>query len=223
MKYLVLMISGQVVVLNLCRFSYSSYAEGDLSYLINTTSFIDVFNYTGDYKDLFTIGLFSSTNQISIILFMLLAINIYNLYLYPKVRNFLLVILQCTSMIIIGTKVAALGSMIILVISLLMYYFFVFLKKEKHNLKYSLKHILSINFMGSIILISPFTRLYTEDIPGTGFKNDLSVAEIENVRNDFEINQEDLSNLDSFSSDTNDLSLDNLSLDDLPDFSMDDF
>lgn len=40
---------------------------------------------------------------------------------------------------------------------------------------------------------------------------------------DFEINQEDLSNLDSFSSDTNDLSLDNLSLDDLPDFSMDDF
>ena len=40
---------------------------------------------------------------------------------------------------------------------------------------------------------------------------------------DFEINQEDLSNLDSFSSNTNDLSLDNLSLDDLPDFSMDDF
>lgn len=40
---------------------------------------------------------------------------------------------------------------------------------------------------------------------------------------DFEINQEDLPNLDSFSSDTNDLSLDNLSLDDLPDFSMDDF
>lgn len=40
---------------------------------------------------------------------------------------------------------------------------------------------------------------------------------------DFEINQEDLSNLDSFSNDTNDLSLDNLSLDDLPDFSMDDF
>lgn len=40
---------------------------------------------------------------------------------------------------------------------------------------------------------------------------------------DFEINQEDLSNLDSFSSDTNDFSLDNLSLDALPDFSMDDF
>lgn len=183
MKYLVIMISGQIILLNLCRFSYGSYAEGASELLINKSSFIDVFNYSGDYKNLLTVGLFSSTNQISIILFMLLSINIYNLYLHSKIKNLLLVVIQCISMIIVGTKVAALGSVIVLIISLLMYYFFVILKKEKHNKEYSLMHISSIIIVLIIFLISPFTKLYTEDIPGTGFKNDLPVEEIKTIRN----------------------------------------
>ena len=191
MKYLVIMISGQIVILNLCRFSYSSYAEGASSYLINKTNFIDVFNYTDDYKNLLTVGLFESTNQISIILFMLLSINIYNLYLQPKIKNLLLVVLQCVSMIIIGTKVAALGSILVLVATIIMYYFFVILKREKLELKYSLMHITSIIIVSIIFFISPFTRLYTEEIPGTGFKNDLPKEEIQTIRNKID---EDLSN-----------------------------
>lgn len=57
----------------------------------------------------------------------------------------------------------------------------------------------------------------------TAVLKDAQNIDFSDSSDDFEINQEDLSNLDSFSSDTNDLSLDNLSLDDLPDFSMDDF
>jgi len=197
MKYLVIVISGQILLLNICRFSYGSYAFGDESYLINTSSFIDVFNYNGDYKNLFTIGLFSSTNQISIILFMLLSINIYNLYLNPKIKNILLVILQCVSMIIIGTKVAALGSLLILIATLLMYYFFVLLKREKHNFKYSIMHILSIILVASIFFISPFFRFYTEKIPGTGFKDDLSVEEIQTIRDkiDEELTDEEITKI----------------------------
>lgn len=190
MKYLVFMISGQIVLSNILRFSYGSYSDGRASYLINKTSFIDVFNYEGDYKKLFTKGLFSSANQISIILFMLLPMNIYNLYLHPKKRNIILVFLQCLSMIIIGTKVAAAGSILVLIATLLMYYFFCILKREKHNLKYSLMHISSIILVSIIFVISPFTRLYTEKIPGTGFKNDLPVEEIETIRNKID---EDLS------------------------------
>ena len=191
MKYLVIMISGQIIMLNLCRFSYSSYADGTAAYLINKTNFFDVFNYEGDYKKLFTVGLFSSTNQISIILFMLLAFNIYNLYLHPKIKNLILLVVQCISMIIVGTKVAAAGSLIVLVISLMMYYFFVILKREKHNLNYSLMHISSIIIVSLIFSISPFIKFYTEKIPGTGFKNDLSVEEIENIREKID---DDLSN-----------------------------
>lgn len=182
MKYLVILISGQIVLLNLCGYSYSSYAFGDEALMINKSNFFDVFGYTGDYKKLLTVGLLSSTNQVSIILFMLLAINIYNLYLKPNIKNCLLVILQCFSMIIIGTKVAALGSILILVVTLVMYYFFVILKKEKYVKKYSLMHISLILIVSGLLAISPFTRLYTEKIPGTGFKNDLSIEEIEEVR-----------------------------------------
>lgn len=57
----------------------------------------------------------------------------------------------------------------------------------------------------------------------TAVLKDAQNIDFSDSSDDFEINQEDLSNLDSFSSDTNDLSLDNLPLDDLPDFSMDDF
>ena len=182
MKYLVIMISGQIILLNLCGFSYSSYASGPSQYQINSSSFVDVFNYKGDYKNLFTVGLFSSANQISIILFMLQAINIYNLYLYPKIKNLLLLLIQSISMIIIGTKIAAAGSLIVLIVSLAMYYFFVILKKEKHNFKYSILHVSSIIIISLIFLISPFIKFYTEKIPGTGFKNDLSVEEIETIR-----------------------------------------
>lgn len=183
MKYLVLFISGQVVLLNLCGFSYSSYALGSDSYVINKYNFFDVFKYTGDYKNLFTVGLLPSANQVSITLFMILGINVYNLYLYPKIKNLLLVLLQCFSMIIIGTKVAALGSLLILIASLFMYYFFVIFRLEKYNKKYSLMHISVIVLVSIILAISPFARLYTEDIPGTGFKNDLSIEDIERVRN----------------------------------------
>lgn len=182
MKYLVIVISGQIVVLNLCGFSYSTYAFGNDSFLINKTNFFDVFGYTGDYKNLFTIGLMSSANQISIILFMLLAINVYNLYLCPKTKNLLLIFLQCFSMIIIGTKVAALGCLLILFATLFMYYFFVILKRDKHNKRYSLMHIGLIVMVSIVLMVSPFARLYTEKIPGTGFKNDLSIEEIKRVR-----------------------------------------
>lgn len=182
MKYLIILISGQIVLLNLCRFSYSSYASDNPSLLINTSSFIDVFTHTGDYKDLLTVGLFSSTNQISIILFMLLPINIYNLYLEPRIKNCLYVILQCISMIIIGTKVAALGMFLVLIITISMYFFFVILKKEIHQKKYTYLHLASIVMVLPVFLISPFAKLYTEEINKTGFKNDLSKEYIQETR-----------------------------------------
>lgn len=197
MKYLIIMISGQIVLLNLFRFSYGSYAEGDASFLINKSSFIDAFNYTDDYKNLLTVGLFSSTNQISIILFMLLSINIYNLYLNPKIKNLLLVVLQSISMIIIGTKVAALGSVLVLIASLVMYYVFVILKREKHNRSYSLMHIGVLVIVLIVFFVSPFRRLYSEQVSGAGFKNDLPAEEIETIRNqiDEELTNEEITQI----------------------------
>lgn len=189
-KYLVLMISGQIVLLNLFRYSYGSYAQGDKSFLINTSNFFDVFTHQGDFKELMTVGLFSSTNQISIILLMLLPLNIYNLYLKSNKRNASLVILQVISMIIIGTKVAATGSIMILIASLIMYYFFVLLKREKYNKKYTLNHILCIIIGILVISVSPFSKFYQDKATGNEFKNDPPATEMESIRE--QINTENL-------------------------------
>ena len=179
MKYLVLMISGQIIILNLFRYSYGSYADELMPFLINKTSFIDVFRYN-NFKELLTVGLFYSTNQISLVLFMLLPLNIYNMYLNPKIKSLLLVVLQGISMIIVGTKVAALGSILVLLSTILMYIFFVVIKNEKYNLKYILMHIGVIIIIGIILWISPFRHYYTDK--NNINKNDISSEQIEEAK-----------------------------------------
>ena len=177
-KYLVIIISGQIVLLNICRFSYSTYSDANSQYLINNTSFLDIFVTTKDFRELLTVGLFSSANQISLILFMLLPLNIYNLYLDSNKKNICLVIIQVLSMIIIGTKVAALGSILVLIFTLLMYYFFIIIKKDTFNKNYAFSHIICIIISTSIIVISPFTRLYLSGDNIHGFNSGITEEEI---------------------------------------------
>ena len=163
-KYLIYIIAGSIVILNLFRFSYSSYASDsslDGNYQINNTNFFDVFEKQENYKELLTSGLFPSANQISIILVMLLPFNIYNLYKNKKILNIFLLMLQTFAMIIVGTKVAALGATIILISTLCMYIFFAVINK-KCDKKYIIMHGVAIIFAVVIISISPFAKLMNE-------------------------------------------------------------
>lgn len=163
-KYLVCFISGLIVVLNIFRFSYSSYPEGVADYFVNNTNFFDVFTYNDNFRHLFTMGLFPSANQISIILVMLLPINIYNLYASKKVRDLLLVVLQVSSMIIVGTKVASIGSILIVFGTLILYLLFVLFFKEKLNKKYLIMYLLIVTFSVSMFYISPFRHMLSSDV-----------------------------------------------------------
>lgn len=163
-KYLVCFISGLIVVSNIFRISYSSYPEGTANYLVNSTNFFDVFIYKDNFRHLFTMGLFPSANQISIILVMLLPINIYNLYTNKKIKNLLLVILQITSMIIVGTKVASIGSLLVVFGSLIIYLFFVFLSKEKFDKKYLLMYLFIAIFSATWFYISPFRHMLSSGV-----------------------------------------------------------
>lgn len=162
LTYLIIIISGTIIVTNFIGYSYSSY--DDEIELINRTRFFDIFTHTGKAKQLLTCGWFNSANQISIILFMLLPLNLYNLYNNKKVKNLILVLMQTISMIIIGTKVAALGSILVLIITLLIYLFFIAIKKEKINKKYLSLHIISIFVTFTIIMISPFYQVMKSSI-----------------------------------------------------------
>lgn len=172
-KYLICFISGLIVVCNAFRFSYSSYPVGAVEYFINDTNFFDVFKYNDNFRHLFTIGLFPSANQISIILVMLLPVNIYNLYNDKKIKNLLLVILQVFSMIIVGTKVAAIGSIIILVGSILLYLFFIFIHNEKFNIKYFAMCMFILIFSTITFYISPFRHMLFSNISfSSGISNE---------------------------------------------------
>lgn len=190
-KYLILIISGQIVLLNLFRYSYGSYADETAAFLINKSCFFDVFKST-NYKELLTVGLFYSTNQISLILFMLFPINVYNLYLKPKISNWLLVILQSFSMIIVGTKTATLGCFLILLGSWLGYYLLVLLKKEKHNLKFALLQLSALIVTSGLLLISPFIHYYNNKLHNNKLDN-ISSKEIIEVQERLKSVNDDLS------------------------------
>ncbi len=160
-KYLVCVISGSVVVLNLCRYSYSSYlmnAEG--IHEINRTCFLDIFGYSGNAKELLTSGLFPSANRLSIILFMLLPLNVKNFYKDNKISNMLLVCLQVLSMVIVGTKTAAYGSLLTVLALMLAYIFFVAVKHDKYKFnKYFLRLSIIVVFTFVTVFILPFGKL----------------------------------------------------------------
>ena len=160
-KYLVCLISGSVVVLNLCRYSYSSYlmnAEG--IHEINRTCFLDIFGYSGNAKELLTSGLFPSANRLSIILFMLLPLNIKNFYKDNKISNMLLVCLQVLSMVIVGTKTAAYGALLTVLALMLAYIFFVAVKHSKYKFnKYFLRLTIIVVFAIVTVFTLPFSKL----------------------------------------------------------------
>ena len=171
LKYIILEISGLIIVCNMIRFSYSSY-DSEIE-LINRTNFFDVFTYSGKYKELLTCGLYNSANQISIILFMLLPLNLYNLYNRREIGSLILVLVQTISMIIIGTRVAALGSCLVLIVILLMYLFFIFIRREKFDKKYFQYNLIILVVTSFVMLISPFYQVMK-----------LSISSEENFQNE---------------------------------------
>lgn len=177
-KYLIFIISSIIILCNIFRFSYGTYISNKVGYLINTTNFFDVFSTNNNYEQLLTMGLFYSGNQIAIILLMLLPINIYNMYLKKNIKSLLLVIIQAVSMIIVGTKISALGSILTIVASFFAYIFFVIIKKEKLNKKYLYLSIVSIIISTTICILSPFARVLDNKINKVDFNQSSNKEEI---------------------------------------------
>ncbi|MGN1399855.1 MAG: O-antigen ligase family protein [Erysipelotrichaceae bacterium] len=162
-KYLILVISANIVVCNLARFSLFSYKYEDAT-LINTSCFFDVFTVEKNYQDLFTCGFFPSANQISIVLVMLLPLNLLSLYRSVSLSNVLLVVLQLFAMIIVGTKTAVLGSLLELLAGFILYIGFLLLPKERPLKKNYLAILIILMVLTSFtIYLSPFYRNYTSN------------------------------------------------------------
>lgn len=176
--YLIMLISSVIILCNTFRFSYGTYESNNMGYIINKTNFFDVFNYEKNYVKLLTMGLFYSGNQIAMILFMLLPINIYNMYLKKNIKSLLLIIIQVFAMIIVGTKISSIGSILTLLATLFAYLFFLLIKKEKYCKKYLYLLIISIAVSTGLFTISPFSKTLKNSINDVDFNYGSNKGEI---------------------------------------------
>lgn len=114
------MISGIIVVTNLFKVSFISYASSLETNQFITRNIVEWF-INPDLENpayMTSKGWFYMGNQIGVILFMLYPFVIMQALKYRKKRNYFLVVIQGIAMIMVGTRVAAWGGLLILVAAL---------------------------------------------------------------------------------------------------------
>lgn len=135
-KTLARIISTVIVITNFLNISFISYASQTGSIQQIQANFFDWFSGRSlESVALATSkGLFYSGNQIGLILFILFPIVIYIGVLEKKWINYLFIITHALAMLMVATKTAAIGSILILFVMIIMITFFSLLRKsiKKH-------------------------------------------------------------------------------------------
>lgn len=168
-KIVIAIISFSIIILNILKLSYISYSD---KHNFITNNMFDYFLYSGDFRQLTSRGWFDSANELSAIMFMLFPINIYIFYKNSTRKNLVLFIGQFLAMILLGTRTAAYGSVIISVSSIFIYIVLTLLKKEERKLYFE-KHLLFLTLiLSAYMTISPFmlSRI-NEGTPDFSIKN----------------------------------------------------
>ena len=153
LKFWIIFISGSIIITNLFKISLGSYSNE-----IIKGNIFNWFNTNLTYYDLASKGLFMYANQISCILVCLIPI-IYHLFTNKKIKLYYLVILMI-SLLMLGTRVANIGGIIALFLSITIYLFFVIIKKEKFEFKSLLYSLIVIIISALILPFSPTMNRY---------------------------------------------------------------
>lgn len=147
-----ILISGSIVFSNLFCISYGSYSDAPI--LGNIFSWFTLAHNGLTYYELASKGFFMYANQMSTILLLLIPCMFLLLKNRPSYKAGIGMGILLLSMIMLGTRVASIGGMIVLSLCLLAYLFFVFIKKETWN-KATTFMVGGIIFLGGILL--PFS------------------------------------------------------------------
>ena len=162
----IIIFSLTIIITNFLGISLTSYASGNK---IIKATFFDWFKngiyekYT--YELIASKGLFHMANQISATLIALLTLELY--YFFKEkttVKKLLLLIINIFAMIMIGTRVASLGWLIVSILMLIEYTYFCIKKELKFEInKIILISIICVGF-GLLLPYSPvLNRTYAKD------------------------------------------------------------
>ena len=147
-----LITSGIIVCSNILEISLASYGGGT----IKGNIFDWFFSNKYGSQDLASKGWFNSANQISGLMFILLPICVYSLFEKITKPRIITIILLVISMIMLGTRVASYGWLLIFIMMIILYLFFALIMK---NIKFEWKNFLII------ILIMIFGIFLTFNAP----------------------------------------------------------
>lgn len=162
-KYLIAFISFSIIILDFLNLSYPSYDDiVDLKY---APSIFHYLNYSGDPQDLLAKGWFDSANEISVILFALLPINIFLLLKEKKKHNLVLFISQLFAMLLLGTRTSSIGCILITFVCLILYLFFITVKKNKFDLAFFTKLTIVFCLTFVAFIYAPFRQFKREVEP----------------------------------------------------------
>ncbi|CCY46286.1 putative uncharacterized protein [Firmicutes bacterium CAG:822] len=132
-----LITSGIIVCSNILEISLASYGGGT----IKGNIFDWFFSNKYGSQDLASKGWFNSANQISGLMFILLPICVYSLFDKITKPRVITIILLVISMIMLGTRVASYGWLLIFIMMIILYLFFALIMK---NIKFEWKKFLII-------------------------------------------------------------------------------
>lgn len=148
-KIIICIMTFSILILNILKLSFISY---DLNNEFIKYNIFDFFLYKGDSQMLTSRGWFSSANEISAILFCLMPVNLYLLYKNNSIKSLILVLIQGLVMVLVGTRVSAIGALLMTIFSFLLY----FVTNKNKNNDYIKNLIISIVFISIVLVISPF-------------------------------------------------------------------
>lgn len=120
------LFSGTIVISNLFVISLKSYETG----FISANIFEWFFNPNIGYSHMASKGFFNFANMVSAVLFMLVPLMIYFLFSHFNWKTITLNVVQALAMIELGTKVAAIGLIGGIIVSLIIYLIHRFLFKN---------------------------------------------------------------------------------------------
>lgn len=156
---LCLTISLIIIVTNLLCISYGSYSDAPIK-----ANFFEWFNPNSEYtyRNLASKGLFEFGNQIAAILIMFLPFVICNAFKSKHFLNWITLIFNVWSLILLSTRVAVIGTIIVFIYTLFVFVFISLLQKEKVIIKHYIPLCIVLICYLVLLPINPmFNRLET--------------------------------------------------------------
>lgn len=147
-SWLVILISGSIVLSNLLKVGLSSYTN----IKIDGSIFNWFFNKEFAYYQLTTKGFFQYANSIAALEILLTPLLFYFLIRHFNVKNSILVVIQTLALLMLGTRTAAFGYLGLLILTICMIVFFSFIKREIYFNKKLVLFLLVIIGIYSLIL-----------------------------------------------------------------------